>query len=173
LRKTVASTLDHHFTNSNAHELYQSAYKQGHSTETALVRVDNNILCGIHHGGYVVLLLLDLSTAFDTVDHTILLNLLYAVFGIKGKALAWFRSYLTERTQFVQIDDSSHHHKLNCCVSQGSVLGPALYLLYTAPLADIIKRHNLCYHFYADDVHVNIPQDFGANVDQSDCVFSF
>ena len=132
--------------------MYQSAYKQGHSTETALVRVHNDILCGIDDGGYVVLLLLDLSAAFDTVDHTILLNRLDTVFGIKGKALAWFRSYLTGRTQYAQIEnDSSNYQELSCGVPQGSVLGPILYLLYTAPLADIIKHHNLCYHFYADD----------------------
>ena len=86
------------------------------------------------------------------MDHIILLNRLDKVFGIKGKALTWFRSYLTERTQYVQVDyDSSNYHKLSCGVPQGSVLGPILYLLYTAPLADIIKHHNLCYHFYADN----------------------
>ena len=59
---------------------------------------------------------------------------------------------MTGRTQYVQIDnDSSNHHELSFHVPQGSVLGPILYLLYTAPLADIIKHHNLCYHFYADD----------------------
>ena len=88
IEKAVAFKLDYHLTNSNAHELFQSAYKQGHSTETALVRVRNDILCGIDDGGYVVLLLLDLSASFDTVDHTILLNRLDTVFGIKGKVLA-------------------------------------------------------------------------------------
>ena len=74
---------------------------------TIVVRVHNDILCGSDDGGYVVLLLLDLSAAFDTVDHTILLNRLDTVFGIKGKALAWFRSYLTGRTEYVQIDNDS------------------------------------------------------------------
>ena len=82
----------------------------------------------------MVLLLFDLSAAFDTVDHTILLNRLETVFGIKGKALEWFRSYFTRRTHFVQIEnDSSNHHELSCGVPQGSVLGPIHYLLYTAP----------------------------------------
>ena len=136
----------------SAYSWHQSAYKQEHSTQTAIVRVHNDILCGIDDGGYVVLLLLDLSAAFDTVDHTILLNRLDTVFEIKGKALARFRSYLTGRTQYVQIDnDSSNHHELSCGVPRGSVFGPILYLLYTAPLADIIKYHNLYYHFYADD----------------------
>ena len=151
IEKAVAFKLDYHLINSNAHELYQSAYKQGHSTETALIRVQNGILCGIDDSGYVILLLLDLSAAFDTVDHTILLNRLDTVFGIKGKALEWFRSYLRGRTPFVQIgNDSSNHHELSCGVPQGRALGPILYLLYTAPLADIIKHRNLNYHFYAD-----------------------
>ena len=102
IEKAVAFKLDYHLINSNAPELYQSAYKQGNSIETALVRpVHNDILCGIDDGGYVVLLLLDLSAAFDTVDHTILLNRFDTVFGIKGKALAWFRSYLAGETQYV------------------------------------------------------------------------
>ena len=71
------------FTHQNAHDLYQSASKQGHTTETSFVRVHNEFLCGIHYGGYVVLLLLGLSVAFDTVDHIILLNRLCSVFGIK------------------------------------------------------------------------------------------
>ena len=87
IEKAVAFKLDYHLRNSNAHELYQSAYKQGQSTETALVRVHNDILCGIGDGGYVVLLLLALSAAFDTVNHTILLNRLDTVFGIKEKRL--------------------------------------------------------------------------------------
>ena len=100
----------------------------------------------------MVLLLLDLSAAFDTVDHTILLNCPDTVFGIKGKALECFRSYLTGRTHFVQIEnDSSNHHELSCGVPQGFVLEPVLHPLYTAPLADVIKRLNLNYHFYADD----------------------
>jgi hypothetical protein len=81
----------------------------------------------------MALLLLDLSAAFDTVDHTILLTRLSTVFGIKGRALAWFRSYLSERTQFVIDNDFSHYHKLSCGVPQGFVLGPILYTYYSAP----------------------------------------
>ena len=82
IEKAVAFKLGYHLTSSNAHELYRSAYKQGDITETALVRVHNDILCGIDEGGYVVLLLLDLSTAFNTVDYTILLNRSDTVFGM-------------------------------------------------------------------------------------------
>ena len=85
-------------------ESLQSAYKKHHSCETALLRVQNDILKSIDDKQCVVLLLLDLSAAFDTVDHKILLHRLRSRFGIKGKALAWLQSYLTDRSHSVQID---------------------------------------------------------------------
>ena len=73
---------------------YLSAYKSGHSTETALVRVKNDIMMSIDHGGSVLLVLLDLSAAFDTVDHNALFSRLKDIFSLLGKVLKWFRSYL-------------------------------------------------------------------------------
>ena len=99
--------------------------------------------------------MLDLSAAFDTIDHDILIDRLHYTFGFSGVVLAWFKSYLSDRTQCVVVGD----HTSNCLplsfgVPQGSVLGPILYTLYTTPLALIIKKHKLNYHMYADDTQL-------------------
>ena len=134
---------------------FQSAYKRFHSTETALLRVQNDILCEIDNQKCVVLLLLDMSAAFDTVDHELLLGRMEKRYGVKGNALKWFRSQLQDRKQFVMIDvTKSKMKELRYGVPQGSVLGPILYSLYTSPFGDIIKRHGLSYHLYADDTQL-------------------
>ena len=137
--KVAASRLNSHLNDNNLHKLFQSAYKQGYSTETALIRVQNDILSAIDNNGCVILLLLDLSAAFDTVDHHILLTRLSCRFGIKGNALKWIKSYLSDRRQSVCVDNErSSSQDLSCGVPQGSVLGPILYLLYTAPLGKYV-----------------------------------
>ena len=96
-----------------------------------------------------------ISLAFDTVDHEILIHRFRTRFGIKEKGLDWLRSYLTNRSQFVNIDGSkSETHNMTCGVLQGSVVGPILYFLYTSPLADILRRHNMLFYFYTDDTQL-------------------
>ena len=138
-------------------EPLQSAYKPFHSCETALVRFHNDILVAIDKRQCVMLLLLVLSAAFDTVDHDILLTRLHSKYSISGIALEWFRSYLTNRSQFALIEGCrSQSRELKCGVSQGSVLGPILYVLHTAPLADILRFHEMQFHFYADDTQLYV-----------------
>ena len=119
-----------------------------HSTETALVRIYNDILQSVDAGNCVILIFLDMSAAFDTVVHYVLLDRLANHFGVRDVVLSWFSSYLTNRKQFVGINESSLCLvNLDVGVPQGSELGPLLYLLNTSPLADVVKRHNVSYHF--------------------------
>ena len=155
--KVVASRLNEHVNEHNLSEVFQSACKKGHGTESALVRVHNDILQAIDNGGCVILLLLDFSASFDTVDHAILLSRFRDRFGVSGTALAWFQSYLSDRSQFVSIDGKrSSRRGLSCGVPQGSILGPLLYLFYTSPLGDICRKHGLSFQLYADDTQIYI-----------------
>ena len=105
----------------------------------------------------MLLLLLDFSAAFDTVDHSTLLLRLRTRFGVKGSAIARFESYLASRKYYVQVEGyRSSLRSLDSGVPQGSVLGPLFYVLYTSPVTDIIKFHDLQYHFYADDTPLYI-----------------
>jgi len=153
--KIVAACLNAYLSSINGLDTFQSAYKSGHSTETALTRVHNDIMSELDKHNSVIFIQLDLSAAFDTVDREILLHRLNYRFGIKGKALQWLTSYLSNRHQYVQIEkELSSCRELKFGIPQGSVLGPILYTMYTTPLSDIIKKHGMLYHCYADDTQL-------------------
>ena len=141
---------------------FQSAYRACHSTETALLRVLNDLLTASDGGQVSLLSLLDLSTAFDTIDHDILFHQLEHVFGKENSALFFFRSYLSERKQMVSISGyNSNPSTLLHGVPQGSVLGPILFLLYTQPLSQIIDRHSVFHSEFADDsqLYDSVPRE--------------
>ena len=137
----------------------QSAYRTHHSTETAALKVLADILLAVDNGDLSVLALLDLSAAFNTVDHDILLTRLRVSYGVGGPVLDWFRSYLTGRTECVRRSVSRFTSTtVRFGVPQGSVLGPLLFILYTADLIDVIEARVLHPHLYADDTQI---QDSG------------
>jgi len=130
----------------------QSAYRAHHSTETALVRIHNDIVTAIDQRDVCALVLLDLSAAFDTVDHPILIDVLRQRFGIEGDALGWMQSYLANRSQEVSVGPTvSTVRPLSCGVPQGSVLGPKQFIAYSEDVVDIFRSHSVTHHGYADD----------------------
>ena len=120
VERVVASRLSKHTAQFNLSVPFQSAYKGNHSFETALLKVQNDFLQAMDNQKVGVLILLDLSTAFDTLNHTLLLKSLTNELGLSGKALAWFRSYLEGRFQQVKIGrQCSSKHKVDYGVPRG------------------------------------------------------
>ena len=157
IEKNVSNRLQGHINSNKLNNPIQSAYRKFHSTETALLRVHNDISVSLDKGHVTALTLLDLSAAFDTIDHNTLTNRLAEWYGVSGMALAWFKSYLCGRHQKFKIDKSFFDSSLlEHGVPQGSVLGPLLFSLYTAPLSTIISSYGLSHHSYADDTQIYI-----------------
>ena len=130
----------------------QSGFRARHSTETALLKVMSDIMASTDKGNITLLGLLDMSAAFDTVDHHILLDRLEVSYGLKGHVLSWLRSFLSNRTQQVLMNGSSSLvTRIKSGVPQGSILGPLLFLLYTADIPCLATKHGINIHCYADD----------------------
>ncbi len=150
--KVVVAQLTDHININNLDQPLQSAYKKHHSTETAIVKIVNDMLLSLDDDSFILLVMLDLSAAFDTVDHNLLLNRFESCFGIKAGALGWLRSYFSKRHQVVRIDDTdSDPQALQTGMPQGSVLGPFSFPAYTSPLFTIANKHQCNIHMYADD----------------------
>jgi hypothetical protein len=124
-----------------------------------LAKITDDVLGAIDSGKISFLIALDLSAAFDTLDHQTLLDRLNHTFGITNQSLAWISSYLVSRSSFVSID--GHHSSTLPCttgVPQGSVLGPLLFILFVSPLSNVISNHTnlneINFHQYADDTQL-------------------
>ena len=152
-----------HICMNNLYPANQSSYRKNYSTETALLRVKNDILLNMNKQHVTLLVLLDLSAAFDTVDHNVLLSRLHSKFGISGTALEWFRSYLNGRSQRVMVQGNiAQSLNLDFGVPQGSYLGPLLFTIYASKLFDVIKVHLCTVHCYADDKQLYV--SFSPNI---------
>ena len=136
LERIVLKQFLQHLQSHSLLEPFQSAYRKCHSTETALLRVVNDLLQASDSGCLSILSLLDLSAAFDTTDHNILTTRLHSTFSSSRTVLDLFISYLSCCTQSVFV---------------GHVSTPSVLTLYKPPLSIIICQSGLSYHFFADD----------------------
>ena len=150
LEKVIYTRLCTHLDSFPSLSHYQSAYRKLHSTETALLRIHNDLSLAMSSKQVSALVLLDLSAAFDTIDHGILINRLKSCFGISDSAFSLLTSYLSCRTQSVVIGQNrSSELPLLRGVPQGSVLGPLLFSLYITPLSYLLllAQSSIDFHF--------------------------
>ena len=175
IEKCVVKQLNTHLSENALHPPLQSAYRQHHSTETAIVKVVNDVLCAMDSKKCVLLVMLDLSAAFDTVDHEVLFHRLNHSFGITGSALKWLQSYFSDRSQCVNINGTSSSPKpLGCGLPQGSVIGPFDFPPYIAPVFAIAKKHGISIHMYADDTQLyfefDVREEHAARLKMEACI---
>ena len=155
LERLVAIQLRRYLTLHHLLPPVQSAYRASHSTESALQKIVSDVLIFLDGGKLSLLSFLDLSAAFDTVHHDTLLDRLRLSFGVSDIAFRWFSSFLCERQQSVVYQSmSSSQSSVLCGVPQGSVLGPLLFICYTADLASLVQTFDFNIHMYADDVTI-------------------
>ena len=152
LEKVVADLLQAHIKNNHLSNPLQLAYRKHHCTESALLKVHSDIIISMDKGEVTALTLLDLSVAFDTIDHATLPNIFsdWYVISTSGQGQIWFSSYLQNRHLSAKIKDSlSDKVTLSYGVPQGSVLGPVIFILYTTPLSTIIPSFDIKHPLYA------------------------
>ena len=152
--RVVYNQLDQYLQDHKLLYEYQSGFRSAFSTDTCLVHLTDYIKQEQDKGNYVGMVLLDLQKAFDTVDHGILIQKLTAL-GLDNSALNWFRSYLHERQQSVEISGvTSTTARITCGVPQGSILSPMLFLIYVNDISSAVKCKLL---LYADDSALIVP----------------
>ena len=167
LERAVYEQLEQHLSDHSLLPDSQSAYRKMHSTETSLLKVNNDILSALNEGKSTLLVTLDISAAFDTVNHEMLLERYADLFGLDETVLSWFTSYLSSRTQAVQVGkQQSEFFKMECGFPQGSTLGGPKYDMFSTPLYELTDAHEIPHQGYADDSNMYISFDM-KNVDET------
>ena len=160
LEKTIQIQLNKYLVENSLYCEVQSGYRAGHSCETLLIKLTDDVIADADKNNIVAMLLLDLSAAFDAIDHSMLLNKLKDVYGLKDSALKWFQTYLSNRSFSVRINESNSSIEIILYgVPQGSILGPILFVLYTKELSAIALKYNINLRLYADDSTVYVKLD--------------
>ena len=149
LERLVYNQLSHFLEKENILFKHQFGFRKNYSTEQAILELTDNLKMKIDSNEAICSIFLDLSKAFDTVNHQILLQKLYR-YGIRGVPLQWFKSYLESRTQYAEIENvKSNPRSIQCGVPQGSTLGPLLFLIYINDMPKCLEKANI--RTFADD----------------------
>ena len=167
IEKVVYEQLTTHIEHNALHDENQSGYRKYHSTESNIVKLTNDLLVSLDQGEVSLVIFLDVSAAFDAVNHQVLLERLKTLYGISGNALKWVSSYLENRSQIVCINGAySDPVELDHGFPQGSVLGGGLYTWTVKPISDICKTYNVSHKKYADDKNLYVSFSLKVENDQ-------
>ena len=155
IEKIVSKQIREYLMINDLFDDFQNGYRQGYSTETTLIKLTNNIIGYLDDSEHAQLLLLDLSAAFYSLDHNILISRLISI-GFNGAALNWLISYISDRTYSIYIlNIYSPNESLRYGIPQGSVLCPLLFIIYILPISKVIKQFtNINYVIYAADIQL-------------------